>query len=218
MPNAERGRRLNGMRGFLEDLSAVRANDPAAGGTLEALLCHTPLHAIALYRVAHWLHTRLALPVVPRLLTVLGRFWSGVEIHPGARIGARFFIDHGAGVVIGETSEIGDDCVLFHNVTLGGTGKHRGKRHPTLEDGVYVGTGATLLGPITVGAHARIGAGSFVRMRDVPARCTAAGTPARIVKRDGARVDEELPETRLPARSIPVPEEAPAGAAERSRA
>jgi serine O-acetyltransferase len=187
-----------------EDLQAVRDNDPAAQSALETLLCHTPFHAIALHRVAHWLHAAIGVPVLPRLLSVLGRFWAGVEIHPGARIGRRFFIDHGTGVVIGETAEIGDDCVMFHNVTLGGTGRHRGKRHPTIGDNVFVGTGATLLGPIRVGSHARIGANSFVRMRDVPPGCTVAGTPARLIKRDGARVDEELPRTRLPEQAIPV--------------
>jgi serine O-acetyltransferase len=192
------------LRIFLEDLQAVRRNDPAAHGSVETLLCHTPLHAIWLYRIGHALHVRLRLPVLPRLLCALGRFWSGVEIHPGARIGRRLFIDHGTGVVIGETVEIGDDCVMFHNVTLGGTGKHRGKRHPTVEDDVLIGTGATLLGPIHVGAAAKIGANSFIRMHDVPPGCTAAGTPARIVKRDGRRVDEELPPTRLSEHSIPV--------------
>jgi serine O-acetyltransferase len=194
-------------RTLVEDLEAVARNDPAAHNRLETLLAHTPLHAIWLYRLAHVLHSRLSVPVLPRLLCTLGRFWSGVEIHPGARIGRRLFIDHGTGVVIGETAEIGDDCVLFHNVTLGGTGKHEGKRHPTLADGVFIGTGATLLGPISVGRGAKIGANSFVRMRDVPADCTAAGTPARIVKRDGRRVDEELPETRLSEHSIPVPQD-----------
>jgi serine O-acetyltransferase len=188
-----------------DDLTAVARNDPASGSALETLLCHTPLHAITLHRIGHWLHTALGLPVVPRLLSVLARFWSGVEIHPGARIGRRFFIDHGTGVVIGETSEIGDDCVLFHNVTLGGTGKHRGKRHPTLCDRVYLGTGATLLGPVTVGSDARIGAGAFVIMRDVPPRCTAVGTPARIVRRAGQPADEELPTTQLSERSTSVP-------------
>jgi serine O-acetyltransferase len=188
-----------------DDLAAVARNDPAAANSLETLLCHTPLHAITLHRIAHWLHTALGLPVIPRLLSVVARFWSGVEIHPGARIGRRFFIDHGTGVVIGETAEIGDDCVLFHNVALGGTGKHRGKRHPTLCNRVYLGTGATLLGPITVGDDARIGAGSFVIMHDVPARCTAVGTPARIVRRSGEPSDEELPATQLSDRSISVP-------------
>ncbi len=187
-----------------EDLGAVRENDPAARSSLEALLCHTALHAILLYRIAHWLHARLGMTLLPRLLSVLGRFWAGVEIHPGARIGRRFFIDHGTGVVIGETAEIGDDCVMFHNVTLGGTGRHRGVRHPRIGDNVFIGTGATLLGPIRVGANAKIGANAFIRMRDVPAGCTAAGTPARLIRRDGRRVDEELPKTELPEQAIPV--------------
>ena len=187
-----------------EDLRAVQINDPAAKSRLETALCHSPLHAIWIYRFAHWLHASLRVPVLPRMLSTFGRFLTGVEIHPGARIGHRFFIDHGTGVVIGETASIGDDCVLFHNVTLGGTGKHHGKRHPTLEDRVYVGTGATLLGPITVGAGARIGAGSFVRMHDVPADCTVVGAPARLVKLGGVRVDKELPRTELSGDSIPV--------------
>jgi serine O-acetyltransferase len=186
-----------------EVLGAVARNDPASTSRIEAILFHTPLHAVALYRLAHWL-SEAGVPLLPRALSTLARFWTGVEIHPGARIGMGFFIDHGAGVVIGETAEIGNDCVLFHNVTLGGTGKHRGKRHPTLEDGVYVGTGATLLGPITVGANAKVGANSFIRMHDVPAGCTAAGSPARILKRDGRRTDEALPRTELSERSIPV--------------
>jgi serine O-acetyltransferase len=138
------------------------------------------------------------------MITTFGRFLTGVEIHPAATIGRRFFIDHGTGVVIGETAEIGDDCVLFHNVTLGGTGKHSGKRHPTLCNDVLVGTSATLLGPITVGSQSKVGANSFIRMHDVPPRCTAAGAPARIVKRNGTRVNEPLPSTRLSDRSIPV--------------
>jgi serine O-acetyltransferase len=192
------------LRAFLEDLDAVHRHDAAAKSRLETLLCHTPLHAIALHRIAHWLHVRLRVPILPRLLSVLSRFWTGVEIHPAARIGRRFFIDHGTGIVIGETSEIGDDCVLFHNVTLGGTGKHGGKRHPSVADGVYIGTGATLLGPIRIGPRAKVGANSFIHMRDVPANCTAVGTPARLVKRDGRRVDEELPATRLPDGAVPV--------------
>jgi len=182
-----------------EDLRAVHLNDAAAKSYLETALCHTPLHAIWIYRLAHFLHLSLGVPVLPRMLSAFARFLTGVEIHPGARIGHRFFIDHGTGVVIGETASIGDDCVLFHNVTLGGTGKHHGKRHPVL-----VGTGATLLGPITVGANARIGAGSFVRMHDVPRDCTVVGAPARIVKLAGDRVDRELVATQLPGDAIPV--------------
>jgi serine O-acetyltransferase len=189
---------------FLEDLNAVQRNDPAATSRVETLLCHSPLHAILLYRIAHALHTRLRIPLLPRLISTFGRFLTGVEIHPGAKIGRRFFIDHGTGVVIGETSEIGDDCVMFHNVTLGGTGKHRGKRHPTVRDNVFIGTSATLLGPITVASNAKIGANSFIRMHDVPANCTAAGAPARIVKRNGGPVDEPLPHTKLSEQSIPV--------------
>jgi serine O-acetyltransferase len=191
-------------RHFVEDFRAVRANDPAATSALETLLFHPPLHAITLYRVAHFLRVRARVPLLPALLSTVARVWSNVEIHPGARIGRRFFIDHGTGVVVGETSEIGDDCVLFHNVTLGGTGKHRGKRHPTLGDNVLVGTGATLLGPVVIGSNARIGANSFIRMHDVPPDCTAVGAPARIVRRDGRRVDEALPGTRVPETSLPV--------------
>jgi serine O-acetyltransferase len=207
-------------RAFIDDLEAVGSNDPAAHGTLETLLCHTPLHALFLYRIAHVLHARLGVPLLPRLLSVVARFWTGVEIHPAARIGRRCFIDHGMGVVIGETAEIGDDCVMFHNVTLGGTGKIAGKRHPTVEDNVFIGTGATLLGPITVGPNAKIGASAFVRMHDVPANCTAAGTPARIVKRDGVAADEELPRTRLSDRStrVSISNEVRAPAAEGSEA
>ena len=192
------------LKTFLEDLDAVERNDPAANNRLETVLCHSPLHAIALYRVAHTLHTRFGARLVARLCSTFARFLTGVEIHPAARIGRRFFIDHGTGVVIGETAEIGDDCVLFHNVTLGGTGQHRGKRHPTLGDRVLVGTSATLLGPISVGTNTRIGANSFIRMHDVPPDCTAAGAPARIVKRTGRRVNEPLPRTQLSDRSIVV--------------
>jgi len=185
------------LRTLRDDLEAVHRNDPAARSRLETVLTHSPLHAIALHRLAHWLHVEIGVPLLPRLLSTFARAFTGIEIHPAARIGRRFFIDHGMGVVIGETAEIGDDCVLFHNVTLGGTGKHTGKRHPTLGDGVYIGTGATLLGPIHVGARARIGAQAFVRMRDVPPDTTAVGAPARIVKQDGVRVERELPPTRL---------------------
>ncbi|MGH0028622.1 MAG: serine O-acetyltransferase EpsC [Myxococcota bacterium] len=189
---------------FREDLRAVRQNEPSLQSDLEALLCHTPLHAVAAYRLAHRILARFGLRTLARLVSNLAHWWSGVEIHPAARIGRRFFIDHGTGVVIGETAEVGDDCILFHNVTLGGTGKHRGKRHPTLGNDVLVGTGATLLGPIRVGDGAKVGAGAFIRMRDVPAGCTAVGVPARIAKRDGRRVDEELPATKLSKESIPV--------------
>jgi serine O-acetyltransferase len=192
------------IRDVAEDLEAVRRHEPSIQSGLEALLCHTPLHAIALYRLAHRILRHLGLRTPARMVSALAHWWSGVEIHPAAEIGRRFFIDHGTGVVIGETAEIGDDCVLFHNVTLGGTGKHRGKRHPTVGHSVLIGTGATLLGPIRVGDGAKVGAGAFIRMHDVPAGCTAVGVPARIVKRDGRRVDEDLPRTQLSPASLPV--------------
>ncbi|HEU5320614.1 MAG TPA: serine O-acetyltransferase EpsC [Methylomirabilota bacterium] len=187
-----------------EDIRAVKRNDPAAHGWLEIVLCHTPLHAIVLHRISHWLHTRLRLPLLARLLAVVSRFWTGVEIHPGARIGRGFFLDHGTGVVIGETAVVGDYCVMFHNVTLGGTGKYGGQRHPVVGDHVFIGTSAILLGPIVVGDHARVGANAFIINRDVPPDSTVVGTPARIVKLDGRRVDCELPRTVARAGAVPV--------------
>lgn len=189
---------------LLEDIRAVRRNDPAAHSWTEVLLCHTPLHAILLHRVAHWLHARLRLRLLARLLSVVNRFWTGVEIHPGARIGKGFFLDHGAGVVIGETALVGDFCVVFHNVTLGGTGKYHGQRHPMVGNHVFIGTNTVLLGPIRVGDRARVGANAFVINRDIPPDSTVVGTPARIVKLDGKRVDVELPRTVPPAEAVPV--------------
>jgi serine O-acetyltransferase len=193
------------------DLDAVLENDAAARSRLETALFHQPLHAIWIHRLAHWLHEELRVPLLPRFLSALAHFLTGVEIHPGARIGVPFFIDHGSGVVIGETAVIGDRCVLFHNVTLGGTGKHEGKRHPTVGDDVFIGTGATLLGPIHVGDRARIGAGAFIHMRDVPPDTTVVGVPARIVKRDGRRVEEELARTE----AAETPAATPSGDPER---
>ncbi len=178
----------------IEDIKAIYRNDPAARN-IEFLL-YPGFIAITLHRLNHFLWN-LRIPFVPRLLSELVRFITGIEIHPGAGIGKGLFVDHGMGLVIGETTEIGDNCVLYHNVTLGGTGKHKGKRHPTLGNNVLVGTGAILLGPITVGNNVRIGANSFVVMRDVPSDCTVAGTPARIIKRNGTSCDEELPKTIL---------------------
>ena len=189
---------------LLDDIRAVRRNAPAAHGWLEVLLCHTPLHAILLHRLAHWLHTRVGLRLLGRLVSVWARFLTGVEVHPGARIGRGFFIDHGAGVVIGETARIGDHCVMFHNVTLGGTGKYDGQRHPIVGDHVFIGTNAILLGPIRVGDHAKVGANAFVINRDVPAHATVVGTPARMVRLGGDVVDEELPRARPPADAVAV--------------
>lgn len=180
------------LRSIIRDFKSIKMNDPAARNVVETLLCHTPFHAIVLYRIANWLH-KLRVPVIPRFITVLGRFWAGVEIHPGATIGDWFFIDHGTGVVIGETAEIGDHCVLFHGVTLGGTGHHTGKRHPTLGDNVLIGTSATLLGPIKVGNNVRVGAETVIINRDVPDDCTVVGAPGMIVKRGESKAQEKLP-------------------------
>lgn len=189
---------------ILEDIRVVRRNDPAAHGWLEVVLCHAPLHAILWHRLAHWLHTRAGLRLLARLLATWSRAWTGVEIHPAARIGKGFFIDHGAGVVIGETAVVGDHCFLFHNVTLGGTGKYDGQRHPVLGDHVFIGTNAILLGPIRVGDHAKIGANALIINHDVPSHSTVVGTPARIVKLHGRRVDEELPRTVPPPGAVAV--------------
>jgi len=178
---------------FVDDIAAIRRNDPAARSIVEIWLCYPTLHAILMHRVAHCLHVKLRIPVLPRFLSVINRFITGVEIHPGASIGRGFFIDHGSGVIIGETAEIGDDCVLFHGVTLGGTGHHLDKRHPTIGNGVLIGANATLLGPIEVGEGAKIGAASVVINRDVPPGCTVVGAPARVVKRRGAPTSEPLP-------------------------
>lgn len=189
---------------ILEDIRAVRRNDPAAHSWLEVVLCHAPLHAILAHRLAHWLYTRAGLRLLARLLATVSRAWTGVEIHPAARVGKGFFIDHGAGVVIGETAVVGDHCFLFHNVTLGGTGKYDGQRHPVLGDHVFIGTNAILLGPIRVGDHAKIGANALIINHDVPSHSTVVGTPARIVKLHGRRVDEELPRTVPPPEAVAV--------------
>ena len=161
-----------------DDVRAILRNDPAARSIAEVLL-YPGLHAIVLHRLAHrfWRH---GVPFLPRLLSQISRFFTGIEIHPGATIGRGFFIDHGMGVVIGETTEIGDWVMLYQGVTLGGTGKQSGKRHPTLQDHVIVGVGAIVLGAITVGEGARIGGGAVV-VKDVPSHSTAVGVPARIV-------------------------------------
>ena len=179
-----------------EDVRAILHTDPAAGNIFEVLL-YPGLHAIVLHRVAHWLW-QARLPFVPRLLSQIARFFTGIEIHPAAQIGQGFFIDHGMGVVIGETAEIGNYVTLYQGVTLGGTGKQGGKRHPTLGNQIVVGVGASVLGAITVGDGARIGGGAVV-VKDVPPYATAIGVPARIVAtRDPAtgttRRIEELPD------------------------
>ncbi|MBN2102839.1 serine acetyltransferase [bacterium] len=175
---------------MLADIKAIYRNDPAARG-LEALL-YPGLHVILMHRyVCHPLY-QIKLRFPARLISQIMRFFTGIEIHPGAKIGKGLFIDHGMGIVIGETAQVGNNCILFHNVTLGGTGKHTGKRHPTLGNDVIVGTAATLLGPIQVGNQVKIGAETFVMMHDIPDNCTVVGAPGRIVKYQGKKVNRKL--------------------------
>jgi serine O-acetyltransferase len=192
------------LKTILEDIRAVKRNDPSAHGWLEVVLCHAPLHAIVLHRLSHWLFMRWRLRLPAKLIATFSRALTGVEIHPGARIGRGLFIDHGAGVVIGETVVIGEHCVLFHNVTLGGTGRYHGQRHPVVGDHVFIGTNAIVLGPVSIGEYAKVGANAFVINHDVPAYATVVGTPARIVKLHGERVDAPLPRAVPPPGAVPV--------------
>jgi len=182
-----------------QDLQAVFERDPAATSRLEVFLLYSGFHALLAYRIAHWLWTN-KVPFLPRLISQIARWATGVEIHPGATIGRGFFIDHGMGVVIGETAEIGDYVTLFQGVTLGGTGKERGKRHPTLGNHVVVGAGAKVLGGIRIGDNVKIGANAVV-LRTVPANSTVVGNPGRIVRYDG----ERLPEATMDHTNIPDP-------------
>jgi serine O-acetyltransferase len=171
------------------DLRAAIENDPAARGpwaVAEIILTYPGFHAITFHRLTYRIH-RLGIPILPRLLAHLGRWLTGVEIHPAARIGGGFFIDHGMGVVIGETAIIGENCTLFHQVTLGGTGKETGKRHPTLRDNVVIGAGAKILGNITIGEGSYVGSNSVV-LADVPGNCTVVGIPGRIVRCGGEKL------------------------------
>jgi len=169
-----------------EDVASVLERDPAAKSRLEVFLCYSGLHALWFYRVNHWLWNR-RLFLLSRWLSQVARWLTGIEIHPASKVGRRLFIDHGMGVVIGETAIVGDDVTLYQGVTLGGTGKEHGKRHPTLDDNVVVGGGAKILGNITVGKNCRIGAGSVV-LRNVPENSTVVGVPGHIVFREGKRV------------------------------
>ena len=169
------------------DLAIIKERDPAARGILEIFLCYPGFQAIFLHRLSHKLWN-LKLPLIPRILSQINRSLTGIEIHPGAKIGKKVFIDHGMGVVIGETAEIGDNCLLYQGVTLGGTGKSNGKRHPTLEENVVVGAGAKVLGSIIVGANTRIGAGSVV-VRSVQGNSTVVGIPGRVVHQSGVKIN-----------------------------
>ena len=172
---------------ILEDIRAYKRNDPAARSGIEIFLLYNGLHATINYRIAHWLHLHHC-RFLARWLSQVSKFFTGIEIHPGATIGRRLVIDHGTGIVIGETAEIGDDCLLYQNVTLGGTGKDVGKRHPTLGNNVMVGSGAKVLGPFKVGDNARIAANSVV-LREVPENATVVGVPGRVVKISGEKLD-----------------------------
>ena len=181
-----------------KEINAVFERDPAAKSVVEVLLCYPGLHSILFHRVAHALYKR-KLFITARFISQISRFLTGIEIHPGAKIGEGLFIDHGSGVVIGETAELGDNVTIYQGVTLGGTGKEKGKRHPTIGNNVVISSGAKVLGSFVVGDNVKIGAGSVV-LKPVPPNCTVVGVPGRIVIRDGQKVteDQDLRHDQLP--------------------
>jgi serine O-acetyltransferase len=179
-----------------EDIAVVFEQDPAARSYLEVILTYSGLHAIWAHRIAHAFFKR-KFYFLARVISQISRFFTGIEIHPGAKIGRRLFIDHGMGVVIGETCEIGDNVTVFQGVTLGGTGKEKGKRHPTIKDNALIATGAKVLGSITIGENSKIGAGSVV-LKDVPPNSTVVGVPGRVVIQDGKRIGKDLDHCNLP--------------------
>ncbi len=175
---------------MFELLKSYKEKDPAASSLIEVLLTYPGVHAIFFYRISNSFY-KMKLKLLARLISNIGRFFTGVEIHPGATIGKRLFIDHGLGIVIGETAIIGDDVTLYHQVTLGGTGKESGKRHPTVGNNVYISGGAKVLGSINIGDNVKVGANAVV-LKDVPNDCTVVGIPAKIVRRNGNKVREAL--------------------------
>ncbi|MEH7442749.1 serine O-acetyltransferase [Bacillus sp. JJ1122] len=179
-----------------EDIDVVFDQDPSARSALEVILTYSGLHAIWSHRLAHAFYKR-KFYFIARVISQISRFFTGIEIHPGAKIGRRFFIDHGMGVVIGETCEIGDNVTVFQGVTLGGTGKEKGKRHPTVKDNALIATGAKVLGSITIGENSKVGAGSVV-LKDVPPNSTVVGIPGKIVIQDGVRIKKDLNHRDLP--------------------
>ena len=181
---------------IIEDIKVVFDRDPAAKNIFEVIFMYPGLHALISHRIAHFFY-KLKIPVLPRMISAFNRFFTGIDIHPGAKIGQRFFIDHGMGVVIGETTEIGDNVLLYQGVTLGGTGKDKGKRHPTLGNDIVVGSGAKILGPIIIGNNSKIGAGSVV-VHDVPENATVVGVPGRVVKIGEMKPEESLMHGDLP--------------------
>ena len=187
---------LRAIKKIKEDIKVIYDNDPAAKNILEVLFCYPGLQALISHRIAHKLRY-WHIPFIPRFISYLTRIITGIEIHPGAAIGNRFFIDHGEGVVIGETAVIGDDVLIYQQVTLGGTGKESGKRHPTIGNNVIIGAGAKVLGNITIGDHVRIGAGSVV-VNDVPEYSTVVGVPGRVVHQKYIAPDGTLMHNRIP--------------------
>lgn len=178
-----------------EDIAAIKDRDPAARSSFEIFMCYAGLHAIIYHRIAGWFYRRHMF-FLARWISQFARRRTGIEIHPAAKIGRGLFIDHGMGVVIGETTEIGDNCTIYQGVTLGGTGKEKGKRHPTLGNNVVIGAGAKCLGSFTIGDNSKIAAGAVV-LCDIPPNCTAVGVPARIVRRDGMRINN-LDQVHIP--------------------
>lgn len=181
---------------MFENIKKIRENDPAAKSYLEVILCYPGLHALWFHKIAHFLY-KCKINLLARYINYLTRFLTGIDIHPGAKISSGIMIDHGMGIVIGETAEIGKGCLIYQGVTLGGTGKESGKRHPTLKENVVIGSGAKVLGNITIGANVRIGAGSVV-MRDVPDNCTVVGIPGRVVKTNLQNSDHMLDHGEMP--------------------
>lgn len=184
------------IRKIKDDIKVIYENDPAANNILEVIFCYPGFQALMAHRIAHKLKT-IGIPFIPRYISYLTRIITGIEIHPSAQIGERLFIDHGEGVVIGETTIIGDDVIIYQQVTLGGTGKEHGKRHPTIGNNVIIGAGAKVLGNIKIADHVRIGAGSVV-VDDVPENCTVVGVPGKIVKQKFTNADGVLMHNRIP--------------------
>ncbi|AOY75128.1 serine O-acetyltransferase [Clostridium formicaceticum] len=195
------------MKGFFktirEDIDAIFERDPAAQNVLEVMLCYPGLHAIIIHRVSHALFKR-GFVILPRFISNIARFLTGIEIHPGAKIGRKVFIDHGTGVVIGETTEIGDNVTIYQGATLGGTGKDKGKRHPTIGNNVVISCGAKVLGPFKIGDNSKIGAGSVV-LKEVPSDCTVVGVPGQIVIKENKKIRSVHNEIDLEHGKLPDP-------------
>ncbi len=187
----------------MEDAASIARRDPAAKSRIEVILLYPGFHAIIFHRIAHWLYKKKIF-FLARYVSQVGRFWTGIEIHPGAKIGRGLFIDHGMGIVIGETAEVGDNCTIYHGVTLGGTGKEKGKRHPTIGNNVLISTGAKVLGPFKVGDNSRIGANAVV-LQEVEPNSTVVGVPGRTVKKDGVRVPDVMASIELDQIHVPDP-------------